>query len=84
MLIGTSEELGNRIRAARRIRGISVEEMARVLNCSPKVYSRVEAGREPISLVMGAEISIYLSVNLRELLPDWDGGADVFGRQRKI
>lgn len=68
MMIAASEELGARISAARRIRGITVGEMAKVLRCSLKVYRRVEAGKEPISLVMGAEISVFLSVNLSELL----------------
>lgn len=70
MLIAASEELGDRISAARRIRGISIGEMAQVLRCSPKVYRKVESGHEPISLVMGAEISVYLSVNLSDLLRD--------------
>ena len=69
-----SKELGSRIGAARRIRGITVQKMAQVLRCSPQIYSRVEAGREPISLVMGAEISVYLSVNLRELLQGSEAG----------
>lgn len=68
MMIAPDQQLARQICTARLIKGISIVQMAAELGCSTKLYRRVELGIEPISLVMGAEISLILGVNLRALL----------------
>lgn len=59
--------LGRRLKALRRIRGFSQEELAERAGTSPKYLSRIETGRENPSLDLLLRLAQGLEVDLYEL-----------------
>lgn len=60
-------ELGRRLRAARRARGLSVAELARLAGTSRRHVTEAEAGRANLSLLKLAALAEALSAPLGEL-----------------
>ena len=64
----SSRQIGERIRAIRKLQNISVQQMANDIYMSPNGIYRLETGRVYPSLVSAVIISAYLSVSLDYLL----------------
>jgi transcriptional regulator with XRE-family HTH domain len=62
--------MGERLRAARRARGLSLRELAKQLDVSPSLISQVETGRASPSVSTLYAIAQVLSVSVDDLLFD--------------
>jgi transcriptional regulator with XRE-family HTH domain len=72
--------LGSRIRAARSARGISVRELARLVDCSASMISQIERGRANPSVSTLYDISIALQISLDRLFSkSWTARAELRG-----
>ena len=62
--------MGERLRAVRRARGLSLRELAKQLDVSPSLISQVETGRASPSVSTLYAIAQVLSVSVDDLLFD--------------
>ncbi len=63
----TKELLGARIKELRRIKSLSQEQLAELVNLAPKFISRIEVGRSSPSLETIENIARALQVEIRDL-----------------
>lgn len=65
-----AEEVGVRIRLARRRLGITQEELARRIGCRPQVLGRWETGKHVPKLEALVRLAFHLDISLAMLLPE--------------
>lgn len=58
---------GARLRAARRLRGLSVKELARRLNVTPQAIGNIESDTRPVSLDKILEIATMIGCDPHEI-----------------
>lgn len=63
-------DLGLRLRSLRRLRGLSLEDVARAVDVSPSFLSMLERGRSDVSLGRFTRIADFYGISLSELLLD--------------
>jgi len=61
-------ELGQRLRGLRRLKGLSLDDVARMVDVSPSFLSMLERGRTDISLGRFSRIADFYGISLSELL----------------
>ena len=72
-------QLGQRIRRARKARGLSQEELAEKINISTTHMSHIETGGTKLSLAVFADLAAALEINADELLNSAaDKGAEAY------
>ncbi|HYP74253.1 MAG TPA: XRE family transcriptional regulator [Microbacterium sp.] len=64
------DRIGPRLRAARRARGWSLDELARRAGMSMSTLSRLEAGKRQASLELLVPLTRQLGIRLDDLVPD--------------
>jgi quercetin dioxygenase-like cupin family protein len=75
----TFEELGSRLRHARRIRKLRLADVARLVPCSESLLSKIETNRVTPSLHVLHRIAAVLDTTVAELFsPEQDAGVTVF------
>lgn len=63
-------QVGRRLRALRRARGLTLEELAAAAAMSPSTLSRLESGKRRASLELLLPLTRRLGVKIDDLLPD--------------
>lgn len=64
------KELGNRVREARTLYGITQSDLAEKVNCSVQHLSHIETGNTKVSLTLLVKIANSLNVSMDYLLKD--------------
>jgi transcriptional regulator with XRE-family HTH domain len=64
-----SEHIGHRLRAARRARGWTLEDLASRAGMSPSTLSRLESGKRQPSLALLLPLTRQLGIRIDELVP---------------
>jgi len=67
---GTSEQVGARLRAARRSRGLTLEDLASSAGMSVSTLSRLESGKRQASLELLLPVTRRLGIRLDDLVPE--------------
>lgn len=62
------KDIADRIKGLRLLSGLSVTEVARVVNVSPEAYEQYESGEDDIPVSLINEISDYYKVDMTEIL----------------
>ena len=74
MIVQTAEELGALIRRRRKSQGLTIEDLASVVPCSPRLLSELERGKRGVSINMLLQIMALIGLELdlygREEYPD--------------
>jgi len=65
----TLQQLGPRLRAARRERGLTLEALAERAGMSPSTLSRLEGGKRQASLELLVPLTRQLGIRIDDLLP---------------
>lgn len=63
------EQMGPRLRAARRARGWTLDELATRAEMSPSTLSRLESGKRQASLELVLPLTRQLGIRIEDLLP---------------
>ena len=74
MIVQTAEELGALIRRRRKSQGLTIEDLASVVPCSPRLLSELERGKRGVSITMLLQLMALIGLELdlygREEYPD--------------
>lgn len=74
MIVQTAEELGALIRRRRKNQGLTIEDLASVVPCSPRLLSELERGKRGVSITMLMQLMALIGLELdlygREEYPD--------------
>jgi XRE family aerobic/anaerobic benzoate catabolism transcriptional regulator len=83
---GFLEQLGQRVRTMRALRGMSRKVLARVSGISERYIAQLEAGRGNVSIVLLRRVSNAMGAHLEDLIPtgepspDWAVIRDLLGK----
>lgn len=80
-------EFGRRVRAARKLHGITQEQLAEAVECHVATIGRLERGEDLPGLLLGCKIARALSTNLYYLVGLVDGptpGTQLSPRELKL
>lgn len=66
------DQIGPRLRDARRARGLTIDRLAALTHVSPSTLSRLESGKRGASLELLIPITRQLGIRVDDLLPDDD------------
>ncbi len=75
------EEIGQKIRALRKERGLTLKQLAALANCSPSFISQVERGKVSPSIATLKQIASALKVNIVDFFLSPDGFEPVVMRE---
>lgn len=64
MHIASEQEFGALIRERRKQQGLTMEDLASVVQCSPRLLSELERGKRGVSISMVMRILALLGLNL--------------------
>lgn len=64
MLIQNEQEFGRTLRARRKEQGLTLEELASVVPCSPRLLSELERGRRGVSISLTFRLLALLGLEL--------------------
>ena len=70
------EQLGQRVRTMRALRGMSRKVLAKVSGISERYIAQLEAGRGNVSIVLLRRVSNAMGAHLEDLIPSSDHTAD--------
>jgi len=73
---GFLEQLGQRVRTMRALRGMSRKVLARVSGISERYIAQLEAGRGNVSIVLLRRVSDAMGAHLEDLIPAADPAPD--------
>jgi transcriptional regulator with XRE-family HTH domain len=64
--------IGLNVRQLRKLRKLTLEDVALSINTSKGTLSNIELGKKPVSLDMAIALAEYFNVSLDLLLSDWE------------
>lgn len=70
------EQLGQRVRTMRALRGMSRKVLAKVSGISERYIAQLEAGRGNVSIVLLRRVSNAMAAHLEDLIPAAESGPD--------
>lgn len=70
------EQLGQRVRTMRALRGMSRKVLAKVSGISERYIAQLEAGRGNVSIVLLRRVSNAMAAHLEDLIPASESGPD--------
>jgi XRE family aerobic/anaerobic benzoate catabolism transcriptional regulator len=73
---GFLEQLGQRVRTMRALRGMSRKVLAKVSGISERYIAQLEAGRGNVSIVLLRRVSNAMGAHLEDLIPSGDHAPD--------
>src|ERR1700759_641941 len=73
---GFLEQLGQRVRTMRALRGMSRKVLAKVSGISERYIAQLEAGRGNVSIVLLRRVSDAMAAHLEDLIPSGDGAPE--------
>jgi XRE family aerobic/anaerobic benzoate catabolism transcriptional regulator len=73
---GFLEQLGQRVRTMRSLRGMSRKVLAKVSGISERYIAQLEAGRGNVSIVLLRRVSDAMGAHLEDLIPSGDHAPD--------
>src|SRR6202000_3456886 len=73
---GFLEQLGQRVRTMRALRGMSRKVLAKVSGISERYIAQLEAGRGNVSIVLLRRVSSAMAAHLEDLIPSGDHAPD--------
>jgi XRE family aerobic/anaerobic benzoate catabolism transcriptional regulator len=73
---GFLEQLGQRVRTMRALRGMSRKVLAKVSGISERYIAQLEAGRGNVSIVLLRRVSNAMAAHLEDLIPASESGPD--------
>src|SRR6201995_4840327 len=73
---GFLEQLGQRVRTTRALRGMSRKVLARVSGISERYIAQLESGKGNVSIVLLRRVSIAMGAHLEDLIPAGDPAPD--------
>ncbi|MBV9559433.1 MAG: helix-turn-helix transcriptional regulator [Bradyrhizobium sp.] len=74
--IGFLEQLGQRVRTMRALRGMSRKVLARVSGISERYIAQLESGKGNVSIVLLRRVSTAMGAHLEDLIPAGDPAPD--------
>jgi len=77
------EQLGQRVRTMRALRGMSRKVLAKVSGISERYIAQLESGKGNVSIVLLRRVSSAMGAHLEDLIPTTEPAADCFA-QRSI
>src|SRR5256714_12789612 len=83
---GFLEQLGQRVRTMRALRGMSRKVLAKVSGISERYIAQLESGKGNVSIVLLRRVSHAMGAHLEDLIPDGEPAPDwpvIRDRQRK-
>src|SRR5436853_2412242 len=73
---GFLEQLGQRVRTMRALRGMSRKVLARVSGISERYIAQLESGKGNVSIVLLRRVSNAMGAHLEDLIPVAESAAD--------
>src|SRR3569623_814441 len=73
---GFLEQLGQRVRTMRALRGMSRKVLAKVSGISERYIAQLEAGRGTVSIMLLRRVSTAMGAHLEDLIPSDDHAPD--------
>jgi len=73
---GFLEQLGQRVRTTRALRGMSRKVLAKVSGISERYIAQLESGKGNVSIVLLRRVSQAMGAHLEDLIPDGEHAAD--------
>src|SRR5712671_8100144 len=73
---GFLEQLGQRVRTMRALRGMSRKVLAKVSGISERYIAQLEGGKGNVSIVLLRRVSNAMGAHLEDLIPDGDPAPD--------
>src|SRR3569623_1699953 len=73
---GFLEQLGQRVRTMRALRGMSRKVLAKVSGISERYIAQLESGKGNVSIVLLRRVSNAMAAHLEDLLPSADPAPD--------
>src|SRR5213078_94300 len=73
---GFLEQLGQRVRTMRALRGMSRKVLAKVSGISERYIAQLESGKGNVSIVLLRRVSHAMGAHLEDLIPDGDAAPD--------
>jgi XRE family aerobic/anaerobic benzoate catabolism transcriptional regulator len=73
---GFLQQLGQRVRTMRALRGMSRKVLARVSGISERYIAQLESGKGNVSIVLLRRVSHAMGAHLEDLIPTTDSGPD--------
>src|SRR5436189_1866047 len=73
---GFLEQLGQRVRTMRALRGMSRKVLAKVSGISERYIAQLESGKGNVSIVLLRRVSNAMAAHLEDLIPDGDPAPD--------
>src|SRR6185437_16001710 len=73
---GFLDQLGQRVRTMRALRGMSRKVLARVSGISERYIAQLESGKGNVSIVLLRRVSSAMGAHLEDLIPAADTGPD--------
>jgi XRE family aerobic/anaerobic benzoate catabolism transcriptional regulator len=70
------EQLGQRVRTTRALRGMSRKVLAKVSGISERYIAQLESGKGNVSIVLLRRVSHAMGAHLEDLIPDAEAAAD--------
>ena len=70
------EQLGQRVRTTRALRGMSRKVLAKVSGISERYIAQLESGKGNVSIVLLRRVSHAMGAHLEDLIPDADAASD--------
>lgn len=70
------EQLGQRVRTMRALRGMSRKVLAKVSGISERYIAQLEGGKGNVSIVLLRRVSTAMGAHVEDLIPAADGAAD--------
>lgn len=64
MLVANEQEFGRFVRTRRKGQGLTLEELASVVPCSPRLLSELERGQRGVSIALTFRLLALLGVEL--------------------
>lgn len=64
MMIASEQEFGAELRRRRKQQGLTLEELASVVPCSPRLLSELERGKRGVSIAMILRLLTLLGLEL--------------------
>src|SRR5580698_1067038 len=73
---GFLEQLGQRVRTMRALRGMSRKVLAKVSGISERYIAQLESGKGNVSIVLLRRVSNAMAAHLEDLIPSAEAAAD--------
>ena len=73
---GFLEQLGQRVRTMRALRGMSRKVLAKVSGISERYIAQLESGKGNVSIVLLRRVSQAMGAHLEDLIPDGEHAPD--------